>query len=118
MQEREPRPTYSATGSRSLFLHIIIYYMPSVVAVFFIGLSAIQTERLEWQTEDRRRRAKEFGSWEAAYFVTLARTFGMGVNGDLMEQWAKSLPMSVIEQRADDLFQLEALFLGQAGLLE
>ena len=26
--------------------------------------------------------------------------------------------MSVIEQRADDLFQLEALFLGQAGLLE
>jgi hypothetical protein len=26
--------------------------------------------------------------------------------------------MSVIEQRADDLFQLEALFMGQAGLLE
>ena len=81
-------------------------------------LSAIQTERLEWQTEEIRRRASEFGSWDAAYFVTLARTFGMGVNGDLMEQWAKSLPMSVIEQRADDLFQLEALFLGQAGLLE
>lgn len=117
---------------------MVIYYRPSVVAVFFIGqtlchqnvkenctrlttrawLSAIQTERLEWQTEEIRRRAKEFGSWEAAYFVTLARTFGMGVNGDLMEQWAKSLPMSVIEQRADDLFQLEALFLGQAGLLE
>ena len=50
-------------------------------------LSALQTERLEWQTEEIRRRAKEFGSWEAAYFVTLARTFGMGVNGDLMEQW-------------------------------
>ena len=81
-------------------------------------LSAIQTERLEWQTEEIRRRASEFGSWEAAYFVTLARTFGMGVNGDLMEQWAKSIPMSVIEQQTDDLFQLEALFLGQAGLLE
>ena len=81
-------------------------------------LSALQTERLEWQTEEIRRRAKEFGSWEAAYFVTLARTFGMGVNGDLMEQWAKSLPMSVTDFHADDLFQLEALFLGQAGLLE
>lgn len=81
-------------------------------------LSALQTERLEWQTEEIRRRAKEFGSWEAAYFVTLARTFGMGVNGNLMEQWAKSLPMSVIDFHADDLFQLEALFLGQAGLLE
>ena len=50
-------------------------------------LCALQTERLEWQTEEIRRRASEFGSWEAAYFVTLARTFGMGVNGDLMEQW-------------------------------
>ena len=81
-------------------------------------LSAIQTERLEWQTEEIRRRAKEYGSWEDAYFVTIARTFGMGVNGDLMEQWAVSIPMEVIEQHADDLFQLEALFLGQAGLLE
>ena len=81
-------------------------------------LCAIQTERLEWQTEEFRRRAKEFGGWDAAYFVTIARTFGMGVNGDLMERWAKSIPMSVMEQRADDLFQLEALFLGQAGLLE
>jgi len=81
-------------------------------------LSAIQTERMEWQTEKIRRRAKEYGSWEAAYFVTIARTFGMGVNGDLMEQWAKSLPMSVTDFHADDLFQLEALFLGQAGLLE
>ena len=81
-------------------------------------LCALQTERLEWQTEEIRRRAKEFGNWEAAYFVTLARTFGMGVNVYLMEQWAKSVPMSVIEQRADDLFQLEALFMGQAGLLE
>ena len=81
-------------------------------------LCAIQTERLEWQTEEIRRRAKEFGGWDAAYFVTIARTFGMGVNGDLMERWAKSIPMSVMEQRADDLFQLEALFLGQAGLLE
>ena len=74
-------------------------------------LSALQTERLEWQTEEIRRRAKEFGSWDAAYFVTIARTFGMGVNGDLMEQWAKTLPMSVTDLHADDLFQLEALFL-------
>ena len=81
-------------------------------------LCAIQTERLEWQTEEIRRRAKEFGGWDTAYFVTIARTFGMGVNGDLMERWAKSIPISVIDQRADDLFQLEALFLGQAGLLE
>ena len=42
----------------------------------------------------------------------------MGINGDLMEQWAASFPMEVIEHHSDALFQLEALFLGQAGLLK
>lgn len=37
----------------------------------------------------------------------------MGVNGDLMEQWTASIPMEIIEHHADDLFLLEALFLGQ-----
>ncbi len=81
-------------------------------------LCAIQTERLDWQCSEVEHRARELGSWEAAYFVTLARSFGMGVNGDLMEQWAKSIPQKVLNERADDFFQLEALFLGQAGLLE
>jgi hypothetical protein len=81
-------------------------------------LSAIQTERLEWQCSEIERRAKKYGSWDAAYFATIARTFGMGINGDIMEQWAASIPMQVIEQHVDDLFMLEALFLGQAGLLE
>ncbi len=80
--------------------------------------SALQTERMEWQTDEVRRRVKEYGGWDAAYFVTVARCFGMGVNGDLMERLATSLPLSVLERHADDLFQLEALFIGQAGLLE
>ena len=81
-------------------------------------LCAIQTERLEWQCSEIERRTKKYGSWDAAYFVTIARTFGMGVNGDLMEQWAASIPTEIIGYHADDLFQLEALLLGQAGLLE
>ena len=81
-------------------------------------LCAIQTERLEWKCSETERRARQYGSWDAAYFVTIARTFGMGINGDLMEQWAASFPMEVIEHHSDALFQLEALFLGQAGLLE
>ncbi len=80
--------------------------------------SALQTERMEWQTDEVRRRVKEYGGWDAAYFVTVARCFGMGVNGDLIERLATSLPLSVLERHADDLFQLEALFIGQAGLLE
>lgn len=81
-------------------------------------LSALQTERMEWQMSEVGRRAKECGSWDAAYFVTVARCFGMGVNGDLMERLAMSLPLQILDRHADDLFQLEALFIGQAGLLE
>ena len=81
-------------------------------------LSALQTERMEWQLSEVERRVKECGSWDAAYFVTLARTFGMGVNGELMERVAKSIPQSALDYHGDDLFQLEALFLGQAGLLD
>ena len=80
--------------------------------------SALQTERLEWQTDEVRRRAKECGGWDAAYFVTVARCFGMGVNGGLMERLATSLPLSLLDSHANDLFQLEALFIGQAGLLK
>ena len=81
-------------------------------------LCAVQTERLEWQCRETERRASAYGSWDVAYFVNIARSFGMGVNGDLMERWAVSIPMQAIEHHSDDLFQLEALFLGQAGLLE
>ena len=81
-------------------------------------LSALQTERLEQKTEAIRERVKRCdGSWEAAYFVTLARNFGFGINGEAFEQWALSVPLSAVGHHRDDLFQIEAIFMGQAGLL-
>lgn len=38
-------PTYSASVSRYLFLHIIIYYRPSVVAVFFVLFLRISCQK-------------------------------------------------------------------------
>ena len=82
-------------------------------------LSALQTERLEQKTEAIRQRVELCnGSWEQAYFTTLARNFGFGINGDAFEQWAQSIPLSAIGHHRDDLFQIEAFFLGQAGLLD
>lgn len=81
-------------------------------------LSTLQTERLEQKTraiEERVGRCD--GSWEAAYFVTLARNFGFGVNGEAFEEWAYSVPLQSVAHHRDDLFQIEAMFLGQAGLL-
>ena len=81
--------------------------------------SALQTERLEQKTEAILRRVELCnGSWEAGYFMTLARNFGFGVNGDAFETWAKCIPMTSVAHHRDDLFQVEAIFMGQAGLLE
>ena len=82
-------------------------------------MSALQTERLEQKTELITQRVKECdGSWEAAYFVTLARNYGFGINGDAFELWAKHIPLQSVAHHRDNLMQIEALFLGQAGLLE
>ena len=82
-------------------------------------MNALQTERLEQKTEAIRKRVDLCdGSWEDAYFVTLARNYGFGVNGDAFEAWANSIPLHAVDHHRDDLFQVEAIFLGQAGLLE
>ena len=82
-------------------------------------MSALQTERLEQKTEAIAQRVKDCdGSWEAAYFVTLARNYGFGINGDAFETWAKLIPLQSVAHHRDNLMQIEAFFLGQAGLLE
>ena len=81
-------------------------------------MSALQTERLSAKTEAIvGRLARCNGDWENAYFVTLARNFGFGINGDAFEQWAQSIPLHAVDHHRDNIFQIEALFLGQAGLL-
>lgn len=81
-------------------------------------MAALQAERLEQKTVAIERRAETLGgAWEDAYFVTLARNYGFGINGDTFEQWAMNVPLSKAAHHRDDLFQIEALFMGQAGLL-
>ena len=82
-------------------------------------MAALQTERLEQKTiaiQERVRLAN--GSWEDAYFMTLARNYGFGINGDAFEEWARHIPLAAVGKHRDNLFQVEALFMGQAGLLE
>ena len=82
-------------------------------------MAALQTERLEQKTDAIRYRVELCGgSWEDAYFVTLARSYVFGINSDVFEQWARLVPLSAVGHHRDDLFQIEAIFMGQAGLLE
>ena len=82
-------------------------------------LNALLCERLEQRAEIVARRVKTAnGDWEQAFFATLARNFGFGINGDAFEEWARHIPLQAVGHHRDDLFQIEALFLGQAGLLD
>lgn len=56
-------------------------------------------------------------NWEAVLFVLLARNFGLNVNGEAFYQLALSIPFSVVRKLQNNGKHLEALFLGQAGLI-
>ena len=82
-------------------------------------MAALQTERLEQKTEAIKYRADlGIGDWEGALFITLARNFGFGINGEAFEYWARSISLNMVGRHRDNLFQIEALFMGQAGLLD
>ena len=68
-------------------------------------------------TQIMERRESLNKSWEDTLFVTIARNFGFGINGNAFEQWAQSIPMASAGKHRDSLFQIEAIFFGQAGLL-
>ncbi len=55
--------------------------------------------------------------WEETFWWLLARNFGMKVNADAFEQIARSIPLQILAKHKNQIHQLEALLLGQAGLL-
>ncbi|MCH5169322.1 MAG: DUF2851 family protein [Prevotellaceae bacterium] len=82
-------------------------------------MDALLVERLKERSElVAARAAKTGGDWERAAFVTLSRSFGFGLNGDAFERWAMRIPLQAAGKHRDDLFQVEALFLGMAGLID
>lgn len=82
-------------------------------------LTALQSERLEQKTQLLHERLQRHNRhWEDVFFITLARNFGFGLNGDAFEYWANRLPFRAIDKHRDNLFQVEAFFFGTAGLLE
>lgn len=81
--------------------------------------TALQVERLEQKTNQIIGRLKQRNNhWEDVFFITLSRNFGFGINGDAFEAWANLLSLRAIDKHRDNLLQIEAMFMGQAGLLE
>ena len=82
-------------------------------------MSSLLVERLEQKTKHIKELCVRFdNNWEDVLFIIFARYFGLGINSNAFEEWAKSFPIHIIKKFSNNLFQLEAFFLGQAGLLD
>ena len=58
-------------------------------------LTALQTERFDQKNRTITRRLQRCNQhWEDAFFITLARNFGFGLNGDAFEYLGKSALVS------------------------
>ena len=75
-------------------------------------------ERLEAKAKRIQAILKETkNDWEAVLFILLAQNFGLNTNGASFFAVAKSIPFSVVRKIREDALNLEAIFLGQAGLI-
>lgn len=81
-------------------------------------MSALQMERFEQKNAHLIERLQFYnGHWEDAFFMTLARNFGFSLNAEAFETWAKHVNLRFVDKHRDNLFQVEAFFFGQAGIL-
>ena len=82
-------------------------------------LTTLLEERLHRRSDEiLSRLAMSGGDWETAFWWQLARNFGYRVNADAFEDMARSLHPTLLGRNRHAIQQLEALLLGQCGLLE
>lgn len=82
-------------------------------------LDALAAERMESKTERIRQwLGRTGGDWQRTFFITLARAFGFGTNAEAFEQWAFNIRQDQVGKHRDNPLQVEAYFMGTAGLLE
>lgn len=81
-------------------------------------LDSLAYERLYSKSERFEGYLEKNGNdYEAALYVAIARALGFGINSDPLERVALSVPLSVFRKHSDNLLTLEAILLGQAGLI-
>jgi len=82
-------------------------------------LERLYFERLERKSLDIDKLLKaSSNNWEEVLFKMLSKNFGLKVNGDSFLSISNSFDFSVVRKLQSKVLGLEALFFGQAGLLE
>ncbi|MCY7352068.1 MAG: DUF2851 family protein [Cytophagaceae bacterium] len=84
----------------------------------FSMLDKTLMQRLETKAEAVTELLNANGQdWEETAWQILARAFGAKINAEPMRQLAQTLPLKIIQKHRGNLFQIEALLFGTAGLL-
>ncbi len=82
-------------------------------------LDRMIVERLQMKVEDVIQVLSQTGNdWEVTFYQRLLANFGLKVNDLPFGQLARNLPFQILLRHSDQLFQLEAILFGTAGLLE
>ncbi len=81
-------------------------------------LDRILVERFDRKSiEIKRSLELNRSDWNETFYQALARNFGFRTNAIPFELLAKSLPLMIVRKHIGNLFQIEALLFGQAGML-
>lgn len=82
-------------------------------------LESLGTERLQMKAGRILETYRQCGNdWQQTCFVALARNLGFGLNGEPFEMLARSVDLHYAGRHSDNMFQLESLLFGQAGMLD
>ncbi len=84
-----------------------------------LWISSLVIERMQQKTSHIAGLLEQYrNNWDEVFYICLARSFGFGLNAVPFEMLARSVPLSSLMRHRNNLRQLEALLLGQAGFLE
>lgn len=94
-------------------------YLPVLSGIaWFSWKERLAIERLMRKSKEALVLLKESNEhWEEVFWWMLAKNFGLPVNADVFQQVARSVSINILAKHKNQLHQLEALLLGQAGLL-
>lgn len=86
--------------------------------LFYLQLNRMCVERLEEKCLPISQELEANNQdWSQILFFMNARSFGLKVNADAMESLSRTIPIKLLSKHSDQLFQVEALLYGQAGML-
>jgi hypothetical protein len=87
--------------------------------IIFHWFNSLVIERFQAKSESILKIFSETGNdWEETFYRILTRYFGFRVNTEPFEMLASVLPFRIIRKHTDNIFQIESLLFGTAGLLE